>query len=113
MSPMQDPEPEGIRKGNFGGNLGEDLGGNLGGNPGGIWEGIHRESIGNYPRGHEEQLGLHVGGEPARQEFAGSPGLQELQDTWAGTRNGILVGKGLKRIRVRFLGIAEEQEELP
>lgn len=72
-----------------------------------------RESIGNYPRGHEEQLGLHVGGEPARQEFAGSPGLQELQDTWAGTGNGILVGKGLKSTRVRFLGIAEEQEELP
>lgn len=47
----------------------------LGGNP-----------VGNYPGGHEEQLGLHVGGEAARQEFAGGPGLEELQDTWGRDR---------------------------
>lgn len=40
---------------------------------------------GTHPRGHEEQLGLHVRGEATCQEFARSPRLEELQDTWGET----------------------------
>lgn len=40
---------------------------------------------GNYPGGHEEHLGFHVGSEATGQEFARGPRLEELQDTWRET----------------------------
>lgn len=46
------------------------------------WDGCPPALCSIYPRGHEEQLGFHVGSEAAGKELAGCPRLQELEDTW-------------------------------
>lgn len=38
----------------------------------------------SYPRGHEEQLGLHIRREAASQELAGCPVLKKLQHSCHG-----------------------------